>query len=208
MSIYRDKCKYQLIHPIVGTRVYRTNSLKKGAKKCYNELKSLNNINTLTFTILNVETYETFQFKINTKNIEKECINSIKKCDELKIKTTNTELIDKINKMQESIDKLNTLIEEILPEQIKNNNKNVNKKNNMEKIQNNIKNNEKNLDNIMAEAVSKNLYTMDTNKIIETEIKPSTKIKSFDQKKIKELIKKNKYEIDQNDSNQGNCQIM
>jgi len=69
VSIYRDGYKYQLIHPIVGTRVYKTNSLNKGAKKCYEELKSLNNINSEYFTILNIDTYQTFKFKINKQQL-------------------------------------------------------------------------------------------------------------------------------------------
>jgi hypothetical protein len=69
MPVYQNKYKYQLIHPIVGTRVYQTTSLKRGAKKCYEELKSLNNINSPSFTVLNVDTYETFKFRIDSTKV-------------------------------------------------------------------------------------------------------------------------------------------
>jgi hypothetical protein len=65
MPVHHNKCKYQLIHPVVGTRVYQTTSLKKGAKKCYEELKSLNNIDAAQFSVLNVDTYETYHFQID-----------------------------------------------------------------------------------------------------------------------------------------------
>lgn len=65
MPVFRNKYRYQLIAPIVGTHVYQTPSLKKGAKKCYEELRSLDNLESTHFTVLNIDTYETYQFQIN-----------------------------------------------------------------------------------------------------------------------------------------------
>ncbi|AYV84228.1 MAG: hypothetical protein Hyperionvirus20_6 [Hyperionvirus sp.] len=61
--------KYQLIHPIVGTKVYQSKSVGAGAKKCYQELKSFNYINSGYFGVLNVDTGETYQFQINRRKV-------------------------------------------------------------------------------------------------------------------------------------------
>lgn len=101
MSLYRNKYKYQLIHPVVGTRAYQTTSLKKGAKKCYEELKSLDNISSLHFTILNIDTYETYKFKINHANINK-------------IQTGGDgELVKKVNSIQDAVNKLNSRVRKL-----------------------------------------------------------------------------------------------
>jgi hypothetical protein len=71
MSVYRSKCKYQLIYPVVGTRAYLSLSPEKGAKKCYEELKSLNNVDAQYFTVLNIDTYETYKFKIDSDKSQK-----------------------------------------------------------------------------------------------------------------------------------------
>lgn len=128
MSSFHNKYKYQLIYPIVGTRVYQTTSFKKGAVKCYNELKSLNNINSSYFTILNLDTYETYKFKINTKlnpelnpklnldtNIQ-DTLNDlnirVKKIEDTIFNSKNSNLVfDEINKIHkvDKIDKLDKM---------------------------------------------------------------------------------------------------
>ena len=73
MQVYKTKYKYQLIYPIVGNKLYQATSLKGGAKRCYDELKQLDNIESDYFTVMNVDTFETFKFKIHPrkKNILK-----------------------------------------------------------------------------------------------------------------------------------------
>ena len=98
MPIYRNKYKYQLIYPVVGTCAYQSTSLKKGAKKCYEELKSLSNINTPYFTVLNLDTYETYKFQIDAENFSK--IN-------------NDNLHDTVNNLSSRVQKLEQSLEAI-----------------------------------------------------------------------------------------------
>ena len=64
MPIFHSKHKYQLIHPVVGTKAYYTTTLMKGAKQCFEELKTLN-INATQFSVLDHETYEVYKFEID-----------------------------------------------------------------------------------------------------------------------------------------------
>ena len=98
MPIYRNKYKYQLIYPVVGTCAYQSTSLKKGAKKCYEELKSLSNINTPYFTVLNLDTYETYKFQLDAENFSK--IN-------------NDNLQDTVNNLSSRVQKLEHSLEAI-----------------------------------------------------------------------------------------------
>lgn len=104
--MYRNKYKYQLIHPIVGTRAYQTNSFKKGAKKCYEELKSLDNINTTQFTVLNLDTFQTYKFQIDTHKINKQQHDQ-----ELEYKNEqNKSEINKIESIQNTLNNLDSRI--------------------------------------------------------------------------------------------------
>jgi hypothetical protein len=61
-----NKHRYRLIAPIVGNKIYMTSSLKHGAKKCFQEINVIKN-KFPEFAILNIDTYETFRFKVNHK---------------------------------------------------------------------------------------------------------------------------------------------
>lgn len=57
--------RYQLIKPIISDKIYETQSLMKGAKKCYNEVKNARLPNAKTFTMKDIDTHENYIFKIN-----------------------------------------------------------------------------------------------------------------------------------------------
>ena len=57
--------RFQLIKPFIGEKVYETSSLKKGAKKCYQEFKQSQNNKTNEFSVLNIDTHETYRYKVN-----------------------------------------------------------------------------------------------------------------------------------------------
>lgn len=203
MSLYRNKYKYQLIHPVVGTRAYQTTSLKKGARKCYEELKSLNNINTSQFTILNIDTYKIYKFQIDATNINKTQYGGNSK--------DKGDIIKKIDLIEDAVNKLNSRVQKLENDGInninnnddynvnninKNNNKNNNDIDNNISIINNNDNNrqsfdlqEKSKDDIIAEAVSKNIYynnikkKLDTNELLNQNFQiPDIKIhKNFDE---------------------------
>lgn len=59
---------YQLISPIVSNNIYKTSRMMKGAKKCYEELKSHNIKDLETFSIKNRDTNETLTFKIHKQH--------------------------------------------------------------------------------------------------------------------------------------------
>jgi len=60
-----NKHRYQLIKPFTSDKVYETTDLKRGAKKCYEELKTKQEINDAReFAIMNIDTYEVFRFTI------------------------------------------------------------------------------------------------------------------------------------------------
>lgn len=147
MNIYHNKYKYQLIHPVVGTRIYQTRSLKKGAKKCYEELKSFNNINSPYFTVLNVDTFEIYKFKIDATNTKAQGVNG---------KLNDTEFIKKIDRIQETISGLILRIQK-LEDNKKINSERSEYKKVYEPIEPTIATN---MDSIMAEAVSKNIYNL------------------------------------------------
>ncbi|AYV81260.1 MAG: hypothetical protein Harvfovirus23_12 [Harvfovirus sp.] len=64
MSGIMKNYKYQLVHPIVGTKIYQSKSFNSAAKKCYCELKA-SRIDSSYFTILNIDTSKTYQFEID-----------------------------------------------------------------------------------------------------------------------------------------------
>jgi len=70
------KFKFRLVHPIIGTNIYQTSSVHKGVKKCYSELKLLDNLDISYFSVQNIDTNETYTYKVNNKRHE--IINTIK----------------------------------------------------------------------------------------------------------------------------------
>jgi hypothetical protein len=57
--------RYQLIKPIISDKIYETSSLIKGAKKCYSEVKNAKISGAKTFTVRDIDSQETFIFKIH-----------------------------------------------------------------------------------------------------------------------------------------------
>jgi hypothetical protein len=66
--------RFQLIKPYVSDKIYETDTMMKGAKKCYKELKdNIINQENITnvpdeFTIMDIESYKKYVFKINKNN--------------------------------------------------------------------------------------------------------------------------------------------
>jgi hypothetical protein len=52
--------RYRLIKPFVSNKIYETRSLKKGAKKCYEEVKMANNPDITSFTLMDIDTRQEF----------------------------------------------------------------------------------------------------------------------------------------------------
>ncbi len=69
-----DNYRLQLIHPIHGAKIYQASTFDSAVKKCYNELKENGNLNSDYFTVMNINTFETFKFAIN-KNKKNKSIN-------------------------------------------------------------------------------------------------------------------------------------
>jgi hypothetical protein len=65
--------KYQLIYPKVGAKIYKTSSIKKGIKRCYEEFKdyALFDNSYDNFVVLNVDTNELYKFKYDHKALSK-----------------------------------------------------------------------------------------------------------------------------------------
>ena len=61
--------RYQLIKPIISDKIYETSSLIKGAKKCYSEVKNAKICGAKTFTVRDIDSQETFIFKIHNPYI-------------------------------------------------------------------------------------------------------------------------------------------
>lgn len=57
--------RYKLIKPVISHKIHETTSIKKGSKKCYNELLELKIEGVNTFTVLDVDSQKMFTFKIN-----------------------------------------------------------------------------------------------------------------------------------------------
>lgn len=188
MPVYRNKYKYQLIHPIVGTRLYQTTSLKKGAQKCYDELKSFNNINARQFSIINADTYETYQFQIdNFSHSTQSGGNNNKQTTDKDIQSTIALFDNRLKKLEEVVynkypdsslernkpankDKIADVLG--TPKSNKDNKDNKDKEDSTNaeeggiviKTKNNKKTQDENIkdhtDGIMAQAVSKNIHSI------------------------------------------------
>lgn len=62
--------RFQLVSPIVGEKIYQTNSAKAGFKKCYEELKAFGLKNYKEFSVMDINTYKTFKFAIRHNKIQ------------------------------------------------------------------------------------------------------------------------------------------
>lgn len=68
MSLTQKYYKYQLIFPFEGNKIYRSKSLDKVIKKCYNECKDFKELST--FTILNIDKNIVYHVELkNSKQI-------------------------------------------------------------------------------------------------------------------------------------------
>jgi len=61
--------RYQLIKPYLGINIYESHSLKGGAKKCYNELKTSPFSKSIDFEIRNLDNMEIYKFKVKQNNM-------------------------------------------------------------------------------------------------------------------------------------------
>lgn len=110
--------KFQLISPIIGEKIYQTNSIKKGVQKCYDELKAYGLSNYKEFSVMDTQTYNKYRFAINqkdkiiqngghvkkSKNIFNDFVpNNIDKNNEQMIVKSNDDINIKINDMENNI---------------------------------------------------------------------------------------------------------
>ncbi len=69
--------RYQLTYPYIGNTIYRSKSINKVAKKCYNDLKNLTNIKYIKyireglFIIIDLNDNIEYKFQIKNKMIYK-----------------------------------------------------------------------------------------------------------------------------------------
>lgn len=123
--------RYQLIEPIISNKIYDTTSLKRASKRCFNEVKNLKYNNLTTFTIQNLDSNETFTFKIHKPPHK----------------------LDNINEVNENILNLSYLIDV--------NNKNTNANNTNTNSNANVNANEINMDtNLKKEINEKNIIKL------------------------------------------------
>lgn len=153
--------KFQLITPVVGDKIYQTNSFNKGIKKCYNELKSYGSNKYDKFSVIDLTTYKTYEFALNKnkKNIQVGGENeNIKENDKENDKIVLLE--ENIKILEEKINKL----EEIITKFIKNDNdknsidENDNKGNNDNKNNNTTENENVTNDTEKIKKNNKNVY--------------------------------------------------
>lgn len=62
--------KYKIVEPIINNKIYESNSFKKASKRCYNEIKSLKLVNVDKFIMKDIDTNQTYSFKIHTPFIQ------------------------------------------------------------------------------------------------------------------------------------------
>lgn len=132
--------RFQLITPVVSNKIYLTNSVQKGAGKCFEELKGCGANNFNQFTIMNVDNFETYKFAIdkkrnhltnnkigissninnqnggdNTNNMPTaEMVNDVKQFTDsnkvVRLEKAVVALSDKVILLEEQINKLNKMI--------------------------------------------------------------------------------------------------
>jgi hypothetical protein len=101
--------KYQLVSPIVGSKIYQAADYKKGAKRCYNELMGMGSMNSNEFIMMDIDTYETYTYKIHRKNRPKQrggnaeniSIESVNKLIDSKIAPIENQLRKIVEKIKE-----------------------------------------------------------------------------------------------------------
>jgi hypothetical protein len=59
--------RYQLIKPFAGDKIYESNNLIRGAKKCYDELKLSGQQIPDHFMVLDIDSYKKFTFKTHKR---------------------------------------------------------------------------------------------------------------------------------------------
>ena len=61
--------KYQLTYPHVGSTIYKSKSMGKAVKKCYNEFKNLNDLKEGMFGVTDLNNNIEYKFKAQNKKI-------------------------------------------------------------------------------------------------------------------------------------------
>lgn len=107
MSVYKNRSKYQLISPIVGTKIYQTSSPEKGARHCYDELKLISGVNALDFTMMNIDTFETYKYgiadKTNLGHVVDDHLPVLENVHGADFKTKLLKLEDRVGKIEREI---------------------------------------------------------------------------------------------------------
>lgn len=112
--------RYQLVSPIVGSKIYQAKSYSKGAKKCYEELKGCRNQNFNEFTVVDLDDYQTYKFALNKMEKHKnqrggdpeDVEGNIKKNEPHDLKQIS-ELVGRVDRLEKRIDSLSKLVEAI-----------------------------------------------------------------------------------------------
>ncbi len=110
-----DNYRLQLIYPINGSKIYQASTFDNAVKKCYNELKENGSLTSDYFTVMNINTFETFKFAINknkkNKNINLQNGGSIKNnLDNIILNNVKTLSLDEIsNRLLSLENKVNEL---------------------------------------------------------------------------------------------------
>ena len=63
--------KFQMTFPVESNKIYKSKSLKKVVKKCYDEFKNFSDIGEGLFGITNLDKDVEYRFKVKNKQIEK-----------------------------------------------------------------------------------------------------------------------------------------
>ncbi len=108
--------QFKLIKPFVSDTIYKTSSINKASKRCYNEVKELN-VNT--FTMMNIDTKQSYVYKIHNKQIggdvedDDELVEVVDDIAEGAKKNTDSIKIlqSKVSLLEKRISKLESIIE-------------------------------------------------------------------------------------------------
>lgn len=102
MSDLNKKCRFRLTYPLHGNKIYETMSLNKAVKKCYHEFKQLSDINEGKFTVTNLDTKKDYHFDIPNDKLKNIAMSE----NTMIGGYTESDLLTKINKMEEKINYL------------------------------------------------------------------------------------------------------